>query len=155
MAHFLFFDARRFCFGLTNHKVPACTGATAHPQHGHRRTTYCTSGSARLPGTCTPQRQAKRPDTTALGPRSRLPFLPSIRLASCRHSTRVSVCWSREGTCPVTVVSSAGRCRTILDPQDLPAISSRVPINRSRKAGRPESLCSPGAEPNLCGARNQ
>src|SRR6266566_7204231 len=33
--------------------------------------------------------RVRRPDTTSLGPRSRLPFLPSTRHTSCRYSTRV------------------------------------------------------------------
>jgi len=45
--------------------------------------------SVRSPGMCTPQRQAKCPGTTAPGPRSRVPFLPSTRHTSCHHSTRV------------------------------------------------------------------
>ena len=67
----------------------ACTDATVHPQHGHHRTTYCRTCSVRSPGMCTPQRQAKCPDTTAPGPRSRVPFLLSTRHTSCHHSTRV------------------------------------------------------------------
>ena len=71
------------------HLAAACTDATAHPQHGHHRTTNCTTCSVRSPGMCTPHRQAKCPDTTAPGPRSRVPFLPSTRHTSCHHSTRV------------------------------------------------------------------
>src|ERR1700687_2321413 len=71
------------------HLGAACTDATAHPQHGHHRTTFCTTYSVRSPGMCTPQRQAKCPDTNAPGPRSRVPFLPSTRHTSCHHSTRV------------------------------------------------------------------
>src|SRR5882672_3750637 len=71
------------------HLAGACKDATAHPQHGHHRTTSCTTCSVRSPGMCTPQRQAKCPDTTAPGPPSRVPFLPSTLHTSCRHSTRV------------------------------------------------------------------
>jgi hypothetical protein len=58
----------------------SCTDATAHPQHGHHRTTSGTTGSVRSPGRCTPQRQAGRHDTTALDRRSRLPLFPSQHL---------------------------------------------------------------------------
>ena len=58
----------------------ACTDATAHPQHGHHRTTSCTTCSVRLPGRCTPQRQARCPDTSAPGLCSPFLFLPSAHL---------------------------------------------------------------------------
>src|SRR5260370_6657665 len=66
------------------HLAGACTDATAHPQHGHHRTTSCTTCNVRSQGTCTPQPQARCPDTTAL---DRLPLFPSQHL--CGHSTRV------------------------------------------------------------------
>ena len=72
-----------------HHQPAACTDATAHPRRGHHRTTAHTSCSVRSPGKYRPHSRVRRPDTTAPGPRSRLPFLPSTRHTSCRHSTRV------------------------------------------------------------------
>jgi hypothetical protein len=72
-----------------DHQPAACTDATAHPRRGHHRTTAHTSCSVRSPGKYRPHSRVRRPDTTAPGPRSRLPFLPSTRHTSCRHSTRV------------------------------------------------------------------
>lgn len=84
-----------------SHRAAPCTNATAHPQRGHHRTTSYTSCSVRSPGTCTPQRQARRPDTIALGPRSRVP-LPPRHLVPPFYSR-----WpghpKSEGTCPVSV----------------------------------------------------
>ena len=73
-------------------ELAACTDAAAHPQHGHRRTTCCTTCSVRSPGMCTPQHQTTCPDTTAPGPRSRVPFLPSTRHTSCRLSDHGLMC---------------------------------------------------------------
>jgi hypothetical protein len=85
--------------GRPHHHAAACTDATAHPRRGHHRTTSYTSCSVRSPGRCRPHSLARRLDTTAPGPRSRLPFLPH---ASCRHSTRVGrACRKIEGTSPV------------------------------------------------------
>jgi hypothetical protein len=69
----------------------ACTNATAHPQRGRHRTTSHTSRSVRSPETCILHPQARRPDTTVPGPRSRLLFLPAIRPTSCRYSTLVGL----------------------------------------------------------------
>jgi len=69
----------------------ACTNATAHPQRGRHRTTSHTSRSVRSPETCILHPQARRPDTTVPGPRSRLLFLPATRHTSCRYSTLVGL----------------------------------------------------------------
>jgi hypothetical protein len=69
--------------------APAYTNAIAHPQRGHHRTTRCTSGSVRSPGSCRPHHRVRRPDTNAPGPRSQFHFLSRARHTSCRHSTRV------------------------------------------------------------------
>jgi len=72
-----------------HHRAAACTDATGHPRRGHHRTSSYTSCNARSPDRCRPHSRVRRPDTTSLGPRSRLPCLPSTRHTSCRHSTRV------------------------------------------------------------------
>lgn len=68
----------------------ACTDATPHPRHGHRRTTCCTSRSAPSPDICTAHRQATRPDTSAPGP---LLFLPSARLMPPFYACLSQVHW--------------------------------------------------------------
>jgi hypothetical protein len=73
----------------------AYTNATAHPQRVRHRTTRCTSGSVRSPGSCKPHRRVRRPDTNAPGPRSRFPFLPWARHTSCRHSTHLALVWEK------------------------------------------------------------
>ena len=88
----------------------ACTDATAHLQHGHHRTTSCTTCSVPSPGRCTPQRRARCLDTTAPGRRSRLPGFPSQHLvpqfysrwAAHRRATRVT---------PNETVSQKARCK--------------------------------------------
>src|SRR6266446_9108252 len=113
--HSLLGSRSRHCYAITDnisrHAATlftdriACTDAIAHPQHGHHRTTSCTTCSVRSPGRCTPQRQARCPDTTALGRRSRLPLLPSQHLVPPFYSRWVAhpKC---EGTCPVCVNGS-------------------------------------------------
>ena len=80
------------------------TDATAHPLHGHHRTTYCMTCSVRSPGRCTPQRQARFPDTTAPDRRSRLPLLPSQHLVPPFYS-RWAAYPKCEGTCTVSAAS--------------------------------------------------
>jgi hypothetical protein len=72
-----------------HHQAAACMDATAHSRRGHHRTTSDMSCSVRSRDRCRPHSQGRRPDTTAPGPSFRLPFLPSTRNTSCRHSTRV------------------------------------------------------------------
>jgi len=43
------------------HLAGACKDAAAHPQHGHHRTTSCTTCSVRSPGMCTPQASGEMP----------------------------------------------------------------------------------------------
>jgi hypothetical protein len=74
-----------------HHQAAACTDATAHPRRGKRRTTACTSYSARSPGRCRPHRPVRHPDITAPSPLSCLPFAPSTRHTSCRHSTHLAL----------------------------------------------------------------
>ena len=74
-----------------HHQAAACTDATAHPRRGKRRTTACTSYSARSPGRCRPHRPVRHPDIAAPSARSCLPFAPSTRHTSCRHSTHLAL----------------------------------------------------------------
>ena len=57
-----------------------------HSSSWHHRTTSYTSCSVRSPDRCRPHSQARRPGTTAPGPRPRLFFLLSTRHTSSRHS---------------------------------------------------------------------
>src|SRR4029077_18137939 len=96
-----------------HHRAATCTDATAHLRRGHHRTTSYTSCSVRSPGRRTPHRQARHPDTTALSPRSHVPFLPSTRHTPRRHSTRLSVCRRSESS-PINaaLASNLGSCFT-------------------------------------------
>jgi hypothetical protein len=62
-----------------HHQAATCTDATAHPRRGRHRTTSHTSCSVWSLDTCRAHRQVRRPDATAPGPRSRLPFLLSAQ----------------------------------------------------------------------------
>jgi len=119
---------------LRHRAAAAYKNATAHPQHGHHRTTRHTSGSARSPGSCRPHRRVRRLDTNAPSPRSRLPFLAWAGHTSWSHSTHVALTAVKtKDTSPVTASSSTLNESTRHEIPDLKSILAHThsPVSRA------------------------
>jgi hypothetical protein len=112
-----------------HHQAAACTDATAHLRRGKRRTTAYTSCSVRSPGRCRPHRPVRHPDITAPSPRSCLPFAPSTRHTSCRHSTHHAL-----GA--VKALDRAGRAKARSGLRMMPTFP--LPSLKFRTAGFPQ-----------------